>query len=109
VVRRPAHWVLCSVVKVAIVSLDAPCSLPYALGMETTPTKDIAVIHTDHYTLIKIPKQSKPTPREEQISIDEFVGVLKDVPLYRGKSSVEVQHMTGEVWMGKKNRRTQSS
>ena len=71
-------------------------------------TEDVSVIQTDLYTLIKIPKHTNPTKRRH-VSIDDFAGALADVPEYEGKSSVEVQHMTHELWTGKNKARPLSS
>ena len=70
--------------------------------------EDVSVIRTDLYTLIKIPNRTK-SPKSKQVSIDEFAGALADVPEYEGMSSVEVQHMTRELWTGKNKAHPRSS
>ena len=59
--------------------------------------KDVLVTDTDEYILIKIPKQHK-TRTTNQPTWESLVGVLKDVPAFKGKTSVEVQDMMQEVW-----------
>ena len=59
--------------------------------------KDVLVTDTDEYILIKIPKHPK-TPAPKQPSWDTLVGVLKDVPAFKGKTSVEVQDMIQDTW-----------
>ena len=59
--------------------------------------KDVLVTATDEYILIKIPKHPK-TPIPKQPSWDSLVGVLKDVPAFKGKTSVEVQDMIQDAW-----------
>ena len=59
--------------------------------------KDVLVTDTDEYILIKIPKHPK-TPAPKQPSWDSLVGVLKDVPAFKGKTSVEVQDMMQDAW-----------
>ena len=59
--------------------------------------KDVLVTDTDEYILIKIPKQSK-APAHKQLTWDSLVGVLKDVPAFKGKTSVEVQAMMQDAW-----------
>ena len=54
--------------------------------------KDVLVTDTDEYILIKIPKQHK-APAHKHPTWESLVGVLKDVPAFKGKTSVEVQHM----------------
>jgi hypothetical protein len=59
--------------------------------------KDVSVMETDRYVIVKIPRPSAPQ-KEEQVSIDEFIGILKDVPAFKGKTSVQVQHMIKDLW-----------
>ena len=54
--------------------------------------KDVLVTDTDEYIVIKIPKQPK-IPAKKQPTWESLVGVLKDVPAFKGKTSVEVQDM----------------
>ena len=59
--------------------------------------KDVLVTDTDEYIIIKIPKQPK-VPAPKQLTWDSLVGVLKDVPGFKGKTSVEVQDMIQDAW-----------
>ena len=59
--------------------------------------KDVLVTDTDEYILIKIPKQHK-APAHKQPTWDSLAGVLKDVPAFQGKTSVEVQDMIQDAW-----------
>ena len=59
--------------------------------------KDVLVTDTDEYILIKIPKQHKAFTKK-QPSWDSLVGVLKDVPAFKGKTSVEVQNIMQNAW-----------
>ena len=59
--------------------------------------KDVLVTDTDEYILIKIPKQPK-VPANKQPTWDSLVGVLKDVPAFKGKTSVQVQAMIQDAW-----------
>ena len=59
--------------------------------------KDVLVTDTDEYILIKIPKQLR-APTKTQPTWESLVGVLKDVPEFQGKSSVEVQDMIQDAW-----------
>jgi hypothetical protein len=59
--------------------------------------KDVLVTDTDEYILIKIPKQHK-TLTTNQPTWESLVGVLKDVPTFKGKTSVEVQDMMQDTW-----------
>jgi len=58
--------------------------------------KDVLVTDTDEYILIKIPKEHKP--QKNQPTWDSLVGVLQDVPVFKGKTSVEVQDMMQDAW-----------
>jgi hypothetical protein len=67
-------------------------------AMKTLLTnKDVQVTDTDEYILIKIPKQPKAAAHK-QLTWDSLVGVLKDVPAFKGKTSVEVQDMMQDAW-----------
>ena len=59
--------------------------------------KDVLVTDTDEYILIKIPKQHK-APAKKPPTWESLVGVLKDVPAFKGKTSVEVQDMIQDAW-----------
>jgi hypothetical protein len=59
--------------------------------------KDVLVTDTDEYILIKIPKHHK-TLTTNQPTWESLVGVLKDVPAFKGKTSVEVQDMMQDAW-----------
>ena len=59
--------------------------------------KDVLVTDTDEYILIKIPKQHK-APTDKRPRWESLVGVLKDVPAFKGKTSVEVQDMMQDTW-----------
>ena len=59
--------------------------------------KDVLVTDTDEYILIKIPKQPKAAAHT-QPAWESLVGVLKDVPAFQGKTSVEVQDMIQDAW-----------
>ena len=59
--------------------------------------KNVLVTDTDEYILIKIPKQPKALTKK-QPSWESLVGVLKDVPAFQGKTSVEVQDMMQDAW-----------
>ena len=59
--------------------------------------KDVLVTDTDEYILIKIPKQQKASAKKHP-TWDSLVGVLKDVPAFKGKTSVEVQDMIQDAW-----------
>jgi len=56
-----------------------------------------AVIEADEYILIKIPKQQRALTKK-QPTWESLVGVLKDVPAFKGKTSVEVQDMIQDAW-----------
>ena len=76
-----------------IVSIDN-----HRTSMKTLLTnKDVLVTDTDEYILIKIPKQHKAVATK-QPTWDSLVGVLKDVPAFKGKTSVEVQDMMQDAW-----------
>jgi hypothetical protein len=67
-------------------------------SMKTLLThKDVLVTDTDEYILIKIPKQHKALTKK-QPTWESLVGVLKDVPEFQGKTSVEVQDMIQDAW-----------
>jgi hypothetical protein len=61
--------------------------------------KDVSVMQTDRYIIVKIPKSApeKDTGGKGE-SFADLQGVLKSVPAFQGKSSVEVQHMISSVW-----------
>ena len=59
-------------------------------------------METEHYVMVKIPRQPEGTPHAKRESFADLVGVLKDVAMFKGKSSVEVQHMIKNVWRGQK-------
>jgi hypothetical protein len=59
--------------------------------------KDVLVTDTDEYILIKIPKQQKALTKK-QPSWESLIGVLKDVPAFKGKTSVQVQDMIQDAW-----------
>ena len=59
--------------------------------------KDVLVTDTDEYILIKIPKPQKVSAKKHP-TWDSLAGVLKDVPAFKGKTSVEVQDMMHDVW-----------
>ena len=59
--------------------------------------KDVLVTDTDEYILIKIPKQPK-APTQKHPTWDSLVGVLQDVPDFKGKTSIEVQDMMQDAW-----------
>ena len=66
--------------------------------MKTILTNNnVLVTDTDEYTLIKISKQSK-APTAKRPSWESLVGVLKDVPAFQGKTSVEVEDMMQDAW-----------
>jgi hypothetical protein len=66
--------------------------------MKTLLTNNnVLVTDTDEYILIKIPKQPKG-PAGKRPSWESLVGVLKDVPAFKGKTSVEVEDMMQEAW-----------
>jgi hypothetical protein len=58
---------------------------------------NVLVTDTDEYILIKIPKQPK-VPAEKRLRWESLVGVLKDVPAFKGKTSVEVEDMIQDTW-----------
>ena len=60
--------------------------------------KNALVTRTKQHTLVEIPPSDKAQFKKDPVSIQEFVGVLKDVPEFQGKSSVEMQHMIPELW-----------
>jgi hypothetical protein len=43
----------------------------------------------------------KPKATRRRGSFADFVGVLKDVEEFQGKTSIEVQHMIPDLWMEK--------
>jgi predicted CopG family antitoxin len=43
----------------------------------------------------------KPKAARRRRSFADFVGVLKDIEEFKGKTSVEVQHMIPDLWMEK--------
>jgi predicted CopG family antitoxin len=44
---------------------------------------------------------TKPKAARRRGSFADFVGILKDVEEFKGKTSVEVQHMIPDLWMEK--------
>jgi hypothetical protein len=66
--------------------------------MKTLLTNNnVLVTDTDEYILIKIPKQ--PTgPAATRPRWESLVGVLKDVPAFKGKTSVEVEDIMQDAW-----------
>jgi hypothetical protein len=68
--------------------------------------KDVLVTDTDEYILIKIPKQQKP--QKKQPTWESLVGVLKDVPAFKGKTSVEVQDMMQDTWAAETRKKLHS-
>ena len=60
-------------------------------------TDTIDIIQSQYYTIVKIPREVKPVKRQQK-SFADFEGILSDVPEFKGKSSVEVQHMIPKVW-----------
>jgi hypothetical protein len=66
--------------------------------MKTILTNNnVLVTDTDEYILIKIPKQPK-VPAATRPRWESLVGVLKDVPAFQGKTSVEVEDMMQDAW-----------
>jgi hypothetical protein len=66
--------------------------------MKTLLTNNnVLVTDTDEYILIKIPKQPK-VPAATRPHWESLVGVLKDVPAFKGKTSVEVEDMIQDAW-----------
>jgi hypothetical protein len=66
--------------------------------MKTLLTNNnVLVTDTDEYILIKIPKRHK-TPTAKRPRWESLVGVLKDVPAFKGKTSVEVEDMMQDAW-----------
>jgi hypothetical protein len=59
--------------------------------------KDVLVTDTDEYIVIKIPKHPKISTHK-QPTWESLVGVLKDVPEFKGKTSVQVQDMMQDAW-----------
>lgn len=61
--------------------------------------KDVSVMETDRYIIVKIPRvpTHKTAAPKAPASIDEFDGILANVPVFKGKSSVEVQHMMKDL------------
>ena len=59
--------------------------------------KDVLITDTDEYILSKIPEQHKAFAKK-QPSWDSLIGVLKNVPAFKGKTSVEVQDMIQDAW-----------
>jgi hypothetical protein len=57
----------------------------------------VLVTDTDEYILIKIPKQHKALTTK-QPTCESLVGVVKDLPEFQGKTSVEVQDMIQDAW-----------
>ena len=58
---------------------------------------NVLVTDTDEYILIKIPKQPR-APAAKRPRWESLVGVLKDVPAFKGKTSVEVEDMMQDAW-----------
>jgi hypothetical protein len=66
--------------------------------MKTLLTNNnVLVTDTDEYILIKIPKQPK-AHAEKRPRWESLVGALKDVPAFKGKTSVEVEDMMQDAW-----------
>ena len=66
--------------------------------MKTLRTNNnVLVTDTDEYILIKIPKQPQ-APTAKRPRWESLVGVLKDVPAFKGKTSVEVEDMMQDAW-----------
>jgi hypothetical protein len=49
-------------------------------------------METDHYVVVKIPREMSQQVKDKK-KFSDFIGALADVPEFKGKSSVEVQHM----------------
>ena len=75
----------------AIVSTNNNTTLQQPMKTLLT-NKNVLVTDTDEYILIKIPKPHKALTKK-QPTWESLVGVLKDVPEFQGKTSVEVQDM----------------
>lgn len=55
-------------------------------------------MQTRRYTIVKIPHPVQKPAKKKQQSFADLEGILKDVPAFKGKSSVEVQHMIKDLW-----------
>ena len=63
---------------------------------------------TDEEVIIRIPKveferlvhREKP-PKKKVVDFSYLIGALADVPEFKGKTSVEVQHMIPKIWAEK--------
>ena len=64
---------------------------------------------TENEIIIRIPKDAigevmrkKAAPispkREKGVDFRYLIGILKNVPEFKGKTSVEVQHMISDIW-----------
>lgn len=73
-----------------------------------TPT----ITTTENEIIIRIPKDAIgevirktgdqiPPKRKKGVNFRYLVGILKDVPEFKGKTSVEVQHMISDIWASK--------
>lgn len=71
-----------------------------------TPT----IITTDTEIIIRIPKDAigvsapqkeAPPKKKKTVDFSYLRGLLKDVPEFKGKTSVEVQHMISRIWAEK--------
>lgn len=69
-----------------------------------TVTKEAFVIRIPRVFGVRKRKETKPAPmkKRENRPFEDLVGVLKDVPEFKGKTSVEVQHMISDLWGGKR-------
>jgi hypothetical protein len=77
----------------------------YSLGNMNTKTyttkwkkkREITIMETDHYVVVKIPREMSEQAKHKK-KFSDFVGALADVPEFKGKTSVEVQHMIKDIW-----------
>jgi hypothetical protein len=61
--------------------------------------KDVSVVETDRYIIVKIPRSGAKISRNERMSFADLAGVLQDIPAFKGKTSVEVQHIMKDLWI----------
>ena len=69
----------------------------------TIDKKEYRALRAAKERLEALLNKRKPRVREKHTSLNDLVGVLSDVEAFKGKSSVEVQHMIPDLWTRKRS------
>ncbi len=72
--------------KIAIVGEEVVVSFPRAFFQK--------VMGLTKYEIAQVSQSEE----KKKVDFSSFIGVLKDAPEFKGKTSVEVQHMLGHLW-----------